>query len=56
MQLNQSLWQSKKVQSSKKGQKVEDFPYKVGDRVVGTVVGGTNGWRVALDYNQEILG
>jgi len=53
--LDQSLWKSKK-QSRKRNTKVENFPYKVGDSVVGTVVGGTNGWRVALDYDPEILG
>jgi len=55
VQLDQSLWKSKK-QSRKRNTKVENFPYKVGDSVVGTVVGGTNGWRVALDYDPEILG
>lgn len=35
---------------------VENFPYKVGDTVVGTVVGCTNGWRVALEFDKDIVG
>ena len=42
--------------SRKAAERVEDFPFKRGDTVIGTVIGGTNGWRVALDYDQELLG
>ena len=42
--------------SRKAAERVEDFPFKRGDLVVGTVIGGSNGWRIALDYDQELLG
>ncbi len=42
--------------SRKGAERVQNFPYKRGDPVMGTVIGGTNGWRVALDYDQELLG
>lgn len=35
---------------------VENFPFKKGDVVVGTVVGGTNGWRVSLEHDKDIVG
>ena len=51
LQRMEAAWPSQRV-----AERIEDFPFKRGDTVIGTVIGGSNGWRVALDYDQEILG
>lgn len=35
---------------------MKDFPFKVGDIIMGQVIGGQNGWRVALEHDKNILG
>jgi hypothetical protein len=55
-QLTQPPGSKKRLESRGRNGLVRDFPFKIGDKVTGTIVGGSNGWRVALDYDQNIIG